>query len=72
RGVTGPATLGPDLTFFGQRQTVGAGTLANTAQNVARFIRDPGAVKPGAKMPAFDMLPEKDIAAIATYLVGLQ
>ena len=72
RGVTGPATLGPDLTFFGQRQTVGAGTLANTAQNVARFIRDPAAVKPGAKMPAFDMLPEKDITAIATYLVGLQ
>jgi cytochrome c oxidase subunit 2 len=72
RGVTGPATLGPDLTFFGQRQTVGAGTLANTTENVARFIRDPGAVKPGAKMPAFDMLPSKDVAAISDYLVGLK
>jgi len=72
RGVTGPATLGPDLTFFGQRQTVGAGTLANTKENVARFIRDPAAWKPGAKMPAFDMLPSKDIAAISDYLVGLK
>ena len=72
RGVTAPASFGPDLTFFGQRQTVGAGALANTAENVARFIRDPAAVKPGAKMPAFGMLPEDDIAAIADYLVGLK
>jgi cytochrome c oxidase subunit 2 len=72
RGVTTTAGLGPDLTFFGMRQTVGAGTLANTAENVARFIHDPAAVKPGAKMPAFHMLPEKDIAAIADYLVGLK
>jgi cytochrome c oxidase subunit II len=72
RGVTPPATLGPDLTFFGERQTVGAGTLANTRENVARFIRDPGGVKPGAKMPAFGMLPDSDIVAIADYLVGLK
>lgn len=72
RGVTASATLGPDLTFFGQRQTIGAGTLAMTAENAARFIRDPAAVKPGAKMPAFDMLPDADITAIADYLVGLR
>lgn len=72
RGLTPPASLGPDLTFFGQRQTVGAGTLANTRENVTRFIRNPAAVKPGAKMPAFDMLPDEDIADIAEYLVGLE
>lgn len=72
RGVTGIASLGPDLTLFGQRQTVGAGALSNTAQNVARFIRNPNEVKPGAKMPSFDMLPGKDVAAIADYLVGLK
>lgn len=72
RGVTSPTGLGPDLTFFGMRQTVGAGALVNTAGNVARFIRDPSAVKPGAKMPAFDMLPQDDIAAIANYLVELR
>ncbi|WP_411036059.1 cytochrome c oxidase subunit II [Shinella sp. BYT-45] len=72
RGVTPPAGLGPDLTFFGQRGTVGAGTLANTPENVARFIRDPAAVKPGAKMPAFAMLPDREIGAIAAYLTGLE
>lgn len=72
RGVTSPATLGPDLTFFGARLTLGAGTLANTRENVARFIRNPEAIKPGVKMPAFDMLPDEDIAAIATYLTELR
>ena len=72
RGTTPAASLGPDLTLFGQRQTVGAGALANTAENVARFIRNPGAVKPGAKMPAFDMLAEREITAIADYLTGLK
>ncbi|MCR6502006.1 cytochrome c oxidase subunit II [Shinella sp. CPCC 101442] len=72
RGETASTSVGPDLTFFGQRQTVGAGALANTAENVARFIRNPSVVKPGAKMPAFDMLPDKEIAVIARYLVGLK
>ncbi|WP_421590408.1 cytochrome c oxidase subunit II [Shinella sp. M27] len=72
RGMTQAASLGPDLTFFGQRQMVGAGTLANTVENVTRFIRNPDVVKPGAKMPAFDMLPESEINAIADYLVGLK
>lgn len=72
RGLAPTASLGPDLTFFGQRQTVGAGALANTRENVARFIRDPAKIKPGATMPAFDMVPEADIAAIADYLVGLR
>ncbi|EYR80989.1 cytochrome c oxidase subunit 2 [Shinella sp. DD12] len=72
RSMTPAASLGPDLTSFGQRQTVGAGTLANTVENVARFIRNPQTVKPGAKMPTFDMLPDTEITAIADYLVGLK
>jgi cytochrome c oxidase subunit 2 len=72
RSMTSAATLGPDLTSFGQRQTVGAGTLSNTVENVALFIRNPRAVKPGAKMPAFDMLPDTEITAIADYLVRLK
>ena len=72
RGVAEPGGLGPDLTSFGQRLTVGAGALANTADNVARFIRNPEDVKPGAKMPAFDMLRDEDVAAIANYLTELR
>ncbi|MDH0911750.1 cytochrome c oxidase subunit II [Rhizobium pusense] len=72
RGVTPPGSIGPDLTLFGTRLTLGAGTLANTGDNVARFIRDPAAIKPEAKMPAFGMLPDEDIAAIAAYLTELK
>ncbi|QCL97843.1 cytochrome c oxidase subunit II [Agrobacterium tumefaciens] len=72
RGVTPPSSLGPDLTLFGTRLTLGAGTLANTGENVARFIRDPSAIKPEVKMPAFGMLPDEDIAAITTYLTELK
>ncbi len=72
RGTTPIAGLGPDLTHFADRSTVGAGTLANTRKNIERFIRDPSAIKPGAKMPAFDMVPPGDIAAISGYLAGLR
>lgn len=64
--------IGPNLTAFGERMTVGAGALRNTPDNIARFIADPSGVKPGATMPAFDMLPPADIDAIATWLGGLQ
>lgn len=64
--------IGPNLTDFGERLKVGAGALDNTPDNIARFIADPAAVKPGATMPAFDMLPPAEIAAIAVWLGGLQ
>ena len=63
-------TIGPNLTAFSERQTIGAGALKNTRENLARFIRDPAAVKPGATMPAFDMLPQTEIDAIAGWLGG--
>lgn len=69
-----PATgqLGPNLTAFGKRPTVAAGTLENTHENLARFIQYPDAIKPGVRMPAYGMLPQTDVAAIADYLKGLQ
>lgn len=43
--------LGPNLTRFGARPTVGAGALPNTQESLERWIRDPRSVKPGALMP---------------------
>ena len=43
--------MGPDLSHFGTRTTLGAGILANTPQNVAKWVTDPEAIKPGAQMP---------------------
>lgn len=64
--------IGPNLTAFAERMTVGVGTLKNTRENIALFIRNPAAIKPGATMPAFEMLPPAEIDAIATWLGGLK
>ncbi len=72
RGSEPRGGTAPDLTLIGARQSIGAGALANTPDNIARFIRSPSSIKPGAKMPDFDMVPESDIAEIARYLGGLK
>jgi cytochrome c oxidase subunit 2 len=71
-GTQARGTIGPDLTAFGARGSVGAGTLANSVEHVARFIRNPGSVKPGAEMPHFSMLPDAEINLIAAYLAELR
>jgi cytochrome c oxidase subunit 2 len=64
--------IGPNLTAFGDRLKVGAGAIENTPENIARFIADPDAIKPGATMPAFSMLPPAEIDAMAAWLGGLK
>lgn len=70
-GTDAKGTVGPNLTLFGTRQTVGAGILENTPENLAAWIRDPQAVKPGNKMPRLGV-PEEDIQAIVAYLHSLK
>ncbi|WP_081952865.1 cytochrome c oxidase subunit II [Rhizobium sp. YS-1r] len=71
-GTEARGTIGPDLTAFGERGSVAAGTLENVEEHIARFIRDPGAIKPEARMPHFSMLPDAEIDRIAAYLKGLR
>lgn len=71
-GTEAQGSIGPDLSHIGSRRTVGAGIMPNTAENIARFIAAPDAIKPGAKMPAFGMLPPGDLQAMADYLKDLQ
>ena len=71
-GTEARGTIGPDLSAFGERGSVGAGTLSNTEQAIARFIRVPGEVKPGNLMPHFNMLPDPETRRIAQFLKGLQ
>ena len=63
--------VGPNLTYFGSRTTMAAGVLSNTPENVARWLRDPVAVKPEAKMPNLN-LSEDDITALAAYLTSMK
>ncbi|MFK4874946.1 cytochrome c oxidase subunit II [Novosphingobium sp. ZW T3_23] len=70
RGVT-PASasdIGPDLTRYGERLTLGAGILAPTVANTAAFIRDPHQFKPGARMPAYGHLSREEALALARWL----
>ncbi len=70
RGVSA-GVLGPDLTTFGSRKTLAAGILPNTPANVAAWVKDPGAIKPGAKMPNLG-LSDAEARSVAAYLANLK
>jgi cytochrome c oxidase subunit 2 len=72
RGTEARGTIGPDLTYFGNRLSVGAGILPNTVENVARFLRETEIIKPGSRMPSYNMLSQDEAVAIAEYLGSLK
>lgn len=63
--------VGPNLTGVGSRQTIAAGMLPNTDENLRRWLDNPSAVKPNAKMPDYN-LNEQEIDALIAYLRGLK
>jgi len=69
-GVDWPrGRLGPSLRGFTDIGLI-AGAVPNTAENLAAFVRDAPAVKPGSTMPPIP-LTEQEARAIAAYLHGL-
>jgi cytochrome c oxidase subunit II len=70
RGVSA-GMLGPDLTHFGGRALFGAGLWPTTVEHVATWLKDPPALKPGAKMPNLH-LSDADARALAAYLTSLK
>ncbi|HWD08851.1 MAG TPA: cytochrome c oxidase subunit II [Actinomycetota bacterium] len=70
RGTGAAGVVGPDLTHLASRQTLAAGTLANTPGNLAEWITDPQHVKPGAEMPPTGLTPAQAQALVA-YLESL-
>ncbi|MEZ0496637.1 cytochrome c oxidase subunit II [Sphingomonas sp. IW22] len=72
RGTAHDAVIGPNLSRFGDRLTLGAGIMPQTIENTAAFIRAPQEAKPGVRMPAYPQLSEADARAIAVYLKGLK
>ncbi len=63
--------IGPNLTHVGSRAYIAAGTLENTPENLARWLRNPQEVKPGNKMPNLN-LDETTIKQIVAYLESLK
>lgn len=72
RGTPADGQVGPDLTHVGSRLSLGAGILPNKVPAFAHWVSHTSQIKPGVKMPAFGMLPEQQITALAAYLDGLK
>lgn len=72
RGTPAAGQIGPDLTHVGGRLSVGAGILRNEPEKLREWLASTGHLKPGVHMPAFGMLPDADLAALAAYLHGLK
>lgn len=70
-GTSAGGKVGPDLTHFGSRATIAAGTLPNTPANLWLWIANPQAVKPGCNMPQVS-LAGPDFAKLDAYLEGLK
>jgi cytochrome c oxidase subunit II len=67
KGMDPDTSVGPDLTHFAGRATIGTGVLANTPDHLRRWLTDPQAVKPGCHMPDFHLTPD-EVNALAAYL----
>lgn len=63
--------IGPSLSHFGARTTLAAGVLSNTPANVAKWVTDPEAIKPGAQMPRLGLRGEQ-LNDLVVYLESLK
>ncbi|MCA9014751.1 MAG: cytochrome c oxidase subunit II [Planctomycetaceae bacterium] len=70
-GTPAKATIGPDLTHFARRKEIGAGVIENTPENLALWLKDPQALKPGCKMPSFK-LSDEHLKQLVAYLETLK
>ncbi len=71
KGTVADGTFGPDLTHLMSRDTIASGAVANTPENLRRWIQDPNLIKPGSRMPAMG-LSGPDLDEVAAYLETLR
>jgi cytochrome c oxidase subunit 2 len=70
-GTRAAGQVGPDLTHFGSRSSIAAGTVPNNKGNLAGWIADPQNIKPGTHMATIPVKGE-DMQPLLEYLEGLQ
>lgn len=63
--------MGPDLTHFASRLSLGSATRPNVAPHLARWIRDPAEIKPGVHMPGHDFS-AREMDDLVSFLAGLE
>jgi len=76
-GINAPANMGPDLTMLACRETIAAVMMENTPENLAKCLKNPGAVKPGNYMadqigPGKVELSDEQIEELVTFLESMQ
>ena len=69
-GTPAAARVGPSLTYLATRDTIGAGVLTNTPDNIAKWLKNPAKYKPGSLMPNMKLTDEQ-VNAIVAYLEAL-
>jgi cytochrome c oxidase subunit 2 len=70
-GTPAGSGVGPDLTHLASRPSIAAGSLPNTRGNLAGWILNPQALKPGVRMPP-NPLSGPDLTALLDYLESLK
>jgi cytochrome c oxidase subunit II len=70
-GTEARGTVGPGLSHFKSRMTIGAGTLANNRANLTRWVANPHDFKPGVRMPSYP-LTKTQLDALISYLETLK
>jgi cytochrome c oxidase subunit 2 len=80
------ARVGPNLTHVGSRTTIASGLYPNDPRHLARWVKNPNAMKPGVKMNSFGIgeydpivkgtvkigFTDAQIADIVAYLTSLK
>jgi cytochrome c oxidase subunit II len=70
-GTAAAARVGPNLTHLNNRQTIGAGVLTNTPENLKKWLTNPQIYKKGSLMPNMKLSPA-EVEAIVAYLEALK
>lgn len=70
-GVDAYGSVGPDLTHIASRRTIGAGTLMNNRGNLAGWISNAPAIKPGVLMPP-NVMSASELEDLLAYLESLR
>jgi cytochrome c oxidase subunit 2 len=70
-GTPAGATIGPDLTYVARRKELAGGAIKYSTENLARWLNNPQEIKPGCKMPTFN-LSEQQIEQLVAYFESLK
>ncbi len=71
QGVAAVTNVAPDLTHLAGRRMLGAGVLQNSPTDLAQWLKDPQAFKPGCRMPNLN-LTDAQVRDLVSYFETLQ